>query len=80
MNESARTAGFMAMKGAGYYSRTTTGAKEVMDNATHLVIDAFERQAIMDEFYGRYQARVAAAPQGHAMDYVHAYLVCRKEA
>ena len=24
----------MAMKGAGYYSRATTGAKDVMDNAT----------------------------------------------
>ncbi len=41
--------------------------------------DAAERQAIMDDFYGRYQARVAASPQGHAMDYVHCYLVCRKE-
>ena len=68
------------MKGAGYYSRTTTGAKEVMDTAAHRVIDAVDRKAIMDEFYGRYQVRVAAAPQGHAMDYVHAYLVCRKEA
>ncbi len=38
-----------------------------------------ERQAIMDEFYGRYQRAVAEAPQGHAMDYVHTYLVCRKE-
>lgn len=37
-----------------------------------------ERAAIMDEFYGRYEARVAAAPQGHAMDYVHIYLVCEK--
>lgn len=41
--------------------------------------DAEERQAIMDAFYGRYQARVAASPEGHAMDYVHAYLVCRKQ-
>lgn len=38
-----------------------------------------ERQALMDEFYGRYQKAVAAAPKGHAMDYVHAYLICRKE-
>ena len=38
-----------------------------------------ERQAIMDEFYGRYQRAVAAAPAGHAMDYVHTYMVCRKE-
>lgn len=37
-----------------------------------------ERAAIMDEFYGRYQARVAAAPEGHGMDYVHIYLVCEK--
>lgn len=41
--------------------------------------DEVARQAIMDEFYGRYQASVAAAPVGHAMDYVHAYLICRKD-
>jgi hypothetical protein len=33
----------------------------------------------MDEFYGRYQASVTKAPEGHAMDYVHAYLICCKE-
>lgn len=38
-----------------------------------------ERQKIMDEFYGRYQASVTKAPEGHAMDYVHAYLICCKE-
>ncbi|MEZ5715359.1 MAG: hypothetical protein R3D85_09410 [Paracoccaceae bacterium] len=38
-----------------------------------------ERAAIIDAFYGRYEAMVAADPQGHAMDYVHIYLVCRKE-
>lgn len=37
-----------------------------------------EKAAIIDEFYGRYQAMVAASPDGHAMDYVHIYLVCRK--
>jgi hypothetical protein len=41
--------------------------------------DAAERAEIIDTFYGRYEARVAAAPQGHAMDYVHVYLVCRKD-
>ncbi len=41
--------------------------------------DEVERQAIVDEFYGRYQASVAAAPEGHAMDYVHTYLICRKD-
>jgi hypothetical protein len=38
-----------------------------------------ERAAIIDEFYGRYEAEVAAKPEGHAMDYVHVYMVCRKE-
>lgn len=37
-----------------------------------------ESAAIMDEFYGRYEKRVAAAPEGHGMDYVHIYLVCKK--
>lgn len=37
-----------------------------------------ERAAIVNEFYGRYQKRVAAAPQGHAMDYVHCYMICEK--
>ncbi|MCH9673312.1 MAG: class I SAM-dependent methyltransferase [Gammaproteobacteria bacterium] len=33
---------------------------------------------IIDEFYGRYEARVAQAPAGHAMDYVHCYLIVEK--
>ena len=33
---------------------------------------------IIDTFYGRYRDRVAASPRGHAMDYVHIYLVCSK--
>ena len=37
-----------------------------------------EKAEIIDKFYGSYQARVAAQPDGHAMDYVHVYLVCTK--
>ena len=37
-----------------------------------------EKAEIIDEFYGRYQTKVAASPEGHAMDYVHIYLVCSK--
>lgn len=37
-----------------------------------------ERAAIVDDFYGRYEALVAASPEEHAMDYVHCYLICRK--
>ncbi len=37
-----------------------------------------ERRGIIDDYYQRYQDQVAAAPAGHRMDYVHAYLVIRK--
>lgn len=39
---------------------------------------AAERHAILDEYYGRYESLVAGSPEGHGMDYVHAYLVIRK--
>ena len=38
-----------------------------------------ERSAIVDAFYQRYHDHVAADPVGHAMDYVHIYLTCRKD-
>lgn len=40
---------------------------------------AAERAALIDEFYGRYEAAVASDPAGHGMDYVHCYLIVRKE-
>lgn len=39
---------------------------------------AQEKQAILDEFYGRYERRVARSPHGHGMDYVHIDLICAK--
>lgn len=42
------TAGFMSMKGAGYYSKATVGAKHVMDNASGMVIDAVDRMNLSD--------------------------------
>ena len=33
-----------------------------------------ERDQIIDDFYGTYEAMVREAPEGHAMDYVHVYL------
>ena len=44
-----QTDDFMAMKGAGYYSRATIGAKTVMDNAAGMILDALERQAPVDD-------------------------------
>ena len=49
MNKQTSTAGFMAMKGAGYYSKATIGAKHVMDNASGLVLDAIARMDPADD-------------------------------
>ncbi|MGI9349944.1 MAG: SAM-dependent methyltransferase [Rhizobiaceae bacterium] len=38
-----------------------------------------EKSEIIDTFYGRYESRVAQNPDGHAMNYVHVYLICSKE-
>ena len=37
-----------------------------------------DRAAILDRLYDRYEARVREAPDGHAMDYVHCYLIASK--
>ena len=39
-----------------------------------------ERQAIVDRFYGAYEAEVAESPEGHGMDYVHCFLTITKKA
>ena len=49
MSETDNTAGFMSMKGGGYYSKATIGAKHVIDNATHLIIEALDRMGSLDE-------------------------------
>ena len=41
---------------------------------------AAERMAIVDRFYGAYEADVAAAPKGHGMDYVHCFMTVSKRA
>ena len=43
------TTEFIAMKGAGYYSKATIGAKHVMDNAAELVLGAVDRMAPADD-------------------------------
>ena len=42
MSETASTSRNIAMKGAGYYSKATTGAKDVIDGAAHLIFDAID--------------------------------------
>ena len=41
---------------------------------------ADERQAIIEAYYGRYEEQVREAPEGHGMDYVHAFMTARKES
>jgi SAM-dependent methyltransferase len=43
------TTDFMAMKGAGYYSRATTGARDVINAATPMILDAVGRIGLRDE-------------------------------
>lgn len=43
------TAGFMAMKGAGYYSKATTGARDVIDLAVPLITGAVDRMQLAEE-------------------------------
>lgn len=38
-----------------------------------------ERKEIIENYYGTYQSMVEADPEGHAMDYVHAYMTIVKE-
>ncbi len=40
---------------------------------------ADERMSIINRFYGAYEAEVAASPAGHAMDYVHCFMVVGKQ-
>ena len=39
---------------------------------------AEEKAKIVDEFFNRYETEVAKRPEDHGMDYVHAYMVIRK--
>ena len=39
---------------------------------------AAERQAIIDDYYDEYERLVREAPEGHGMDYVHAFMTARK--
>ena len=38
-----------------------------------------ERREIIEDYYGTYQNLVASNPDGHGMDYVHAYMVISKQ-
>jgi hypothetical protein len=49
MNRATRTDRDIAMKGGGYYSLATTGAKDVIDGATQMVLDTVAAMNIADD-------------------------------
>ncbi|MCH2165692.1 MAG: class I SAM-dependent methyltransferase [Marinovum sp.] len=62
-----------------YIPTLRSWSEPVFANALSKSRSADERAELVDEFYGRYEKAVATSPEGHAMDYVHCYLICRKE-
>ena len=65
-----QTDDFMAMKGAGYYSRATIGAKHVMDNAAGLILDALDRQPPADDGSVFQMTDMGCADGGTSIDMV----------
>jgi|TARA_B100000768_G_C11257931_1_gene367328 hypothetical protein len=70
MNEAKKPDEFIAMKGAGYYSRATIGAKHVMDNATSLILDAVERHPPADDGSAFTVTDMGCADGGTSIDMV----------
>ena len=65
-----RTDDFMAMKGAGYYSKATVGAKHVMDNAAGLILDALDRRPPADDGSAFTMTDMGCADGGTSIDMV----------
>ena len=61
---SNETAGFMAMKGAGYYSKATTGARDVINEATPLILSAVDRMNLKDDASAFHAADIGCADGG----------------
>ncbi|MGB0507506.1 MAG: hypothetical protein ACPGGK_15050 [Pikeienuella sp.] len=74
MGETLQTDDFMAMKGAGYYSRATIGAKTVMDNAAGLILEALDRQPPADDGSVFTMTDMGCADGGTSIDMVRRVL------
>lgn len=73
------TARAIAMKGAGYYSKATTGAKDVIDGATHLILDAAQEMTIADDGKPITLADMGCADGGTSMQMVGQLLTAVRE-
>ncbi len=65
-----KAARHIAMKGGGYYSRATTGAKVATDGATHLILDALAAMDIPDDSSPFTMADMGCADGGTSLDMV----------
>ncbi len=70
MSAKAETAGDIRMKGAGYYSLATTGAKIVIDRAATLVLQALDAMDIPDDGTPFAMADMGCADGGTSIDMI----------
>jgi hypothetical protein len=69
--EAFTTHGDAAAFASAYVPTLRSWSETVFAGALDPARPAAERAALLDAFYGAYEAEVAAAPLGHRMDYVH---------
>ena len=65
---------------AGQLIPTTRSWSETVFSTALAGRPAAEITAIVDQFYGAYEAEIAASPDGHAMDYIHIIMEIEKQA
>ena len=65
---------------AGQLIPTTRSWSETVFSTALAGRPAAEITEIVDQFYGAYEAEVAASPDGHAMDYIHIIMEIEKQA
>jgi len=80
MTSTGETARFMSMKGAGYYSRSTRGAKDVIDLATPLILEALLRTKPQSATGVIRVADFGAADGGTSLDMWRSALAALREA
>jgi len=67
MTGASETAGFMAMKGAGYYSKATTGARDVIELAVPMIKEAITRMGLKNDGPAFRAADMGCADGGTSM-------------
>jgi SAM-dependent methyltransferase len=76
--ESFREHGDAARFAEEYIPTIRSWNESIFFNALSSDRSVEERRQIIEDYYGTYRDQVAGNPTGHAMDYVHAYMVIAK--